>query len=166
MDSNKSNICYISLGTNIGNKDQHIKDALLKLNTIGSIQKTSSTWKSQSWGFQSDHFYNVSIKLTTHYSAHELLIQLQSIEKQLGRIKDPKINGYQARVIDIDILFFNNEIIKTKSLEIPHPRIQHRKFVLLPTLEITSDFTHPVLHKTLEELLAVCQDDSEISMVS
>jgi len=161
-----SNTCYLSLGTNIDNKLEHLNNAVLKIEQLGTILLKSSIYKSPSWGFKSDDFYNMSIAISTKIDAPTLLNHLQDIEIELGRIKNKYVTTYQARPIDIDILFFNNDIINTTNLTIPHPRIAERKFVLLPTIEIAPNYTHPSLKKTLEKIMTTCKDTSQLIKIS
>ncbi len=156
------NTAYLSLGTNLGNKLENLKNALQKLKEIGSVTHISSIYQTPPWGFNSDDFYNISICLKTNLTAFNLLDKLLFIEKELGRKRNGS-KGYQARPLDIDIIFFNDEIINTENLILPHPRMEDRKFVLIPTIEIVSNFIHPVYQKTLETLLEITKDDSEIA---
>lgn len=112
-------------------------------------------------GFDGDDFLNCVVFVESNYSAEKTLETILSIEKKLGRIRSEK-EGYTSRPIDIDILFFDDEIIKTKNLTVPHPRIQNRKFVLQPLVDISSEFQHPKLHKSLMELLKETNDESEL----
>ncbi|MGY5351535.1 2-amino-4-hydroxy-6-hydroxymethyldihydropteridine diphosphokinase [Wenyingzhuangia sp. IMCC45533] len=157
------NTAILSLGTNLGNKLENLNNALSKIKGIGNILKVSSIYQTPPWGFESDDFYNISIQIETSLNTSELLTELLTFEEELGRLRNENLEGYQARPLDIDILFFNNDIINTPHLEIPHPRIQDRKFVLIPTIEIVKNFTHPVLKDTLENLLAKTNDDSDIT---
>lgn len=157
------NTAHLSLGTNLGNKIENLNTALLKLSQFGTIQKVSSVYQTPPWGFKSDDFYNIALTLFTSLTANELLIKLLAIEKELGRIRKENTIGYAARPLDIDIIFFNDEIIATETLIIPHPRMQDRKFVLIPLLEILTTYTHPFLKVTLEKLSENCKDKSEIT---
>ncbi|MDO6737871.1 2-amino-4-hydroxy-6-hydroxymethyldihydropteridine diphosphokinase [Wenyingzhuangia sp. 2_MG-2023] len=157
------NIAHLSLGTNLGNKLANLNNALQKLSQLGTVLQISSIYQTPPWGFESDDFFNIALSLQTNLDANTLIIQLLTIEEELGRIRKPTANGYAARPLDIDILFFNDEIIQTENLIIPHPRIQDRKFVLIPLLEILQNFQHPVFKKTLEKLLKTCNDDSTLT---
>ncbi len=157
------NTAILSLGTNLGNKLENLNIALVKIKSISDILKVSSIYQTPPWGFKSDDFYNISVKIKTSLNAAELLIKLLLFEKELGRFRNKNIEGYQARPLDIDILFFNDEIINTPNLEVPHPRIQDRKFVLIPTIEIAKSFRHPLLNDMLENLLLKTNDTSEIT---
>ncbi|MGY6650368.1 2-amino-4-hydroxy-6-hydroxymethyldihydropteridine diphosphokinase [Wenyingzhuangia sp. IMCC45574] len=157
------NTAYLSLGTNLGNKLENLNRALQKLSQLGTIQKVSWVYQTPPWGFKSDDFYNIALSLTTNLSAFDLIDQLLNIEQELGRTRKENATGYSARPLDIDIIFFNYEIINTEKLVIPHPRMHDRKFVLIPLLDLTSQYKHPVLKTSLEELLEQCTDNSEIT---
>ena len=158
------NEAYLCLGGNLGYSFITFKKACGYIEQhIGEIKQYSSIYQSQAWGMSNaPDFYNQVIKLETKLSAQELIIALLDIEKTLGRERAEQIEGYQNRLIDIDVLFFNDEIIKTNMLEIPHPRLQLRKFVLEPLCEIASDFIHPLLKKNITQLVAVCADKGQV----
>lgn len=156
------NTTHLSLGTNLGNKLENLNAALHKLKQLGTIQKVSSVYQTPPWGFESDDFYNIALTLTTQLNSKELLTALLAIEKELGRIRKENTTGYSARPLDIDIIFFNDSIIQTTDLEVPHPRMQDRKFVLIPLIEIEKQYQHPVLKRSLEFLLQNCKDTSII----
>lgn len=156
------NTVHLSLGTNLGNKLDNLNRALQKLSQLGTIQNISSVYQTPPWGFESDDFYNIALTLQTSIASSTLIDQLLDIEKELGRIRKESSQGYSSRPLDIDIIFFNDEIIQTKKLEVPHPRMQDRKFVLIPLIEIVQNYQHPVLKTSLEQLLTTCTDTSEI----
>ena len=125
---------------------------------VGEIVRKSSYYQSDAWGFESEHiFINIALCLQTELSPFELLKETQSIEKELGRTEKTN-NHYQDRTMDIDIIFYAQEIIKTPDLEIPHPKMHLRDFVLNPLNEIAADFMHPVLGKKVRELLILCNN--------
>jgi 2-amino-4-hydroxy-6-hydroxymethyldihydropteridine diphosphokinase len=129
---------------------------------IGDIVECSNIYCSPAWGFNSDtDFLNQVLIVRCYDEADLLLAKILNIESQMGR-RRYKVNGYSSRIIDIDILFFGNQILKTQSLEIPHPRLHLRKFTLLPLKELVSDFVHPVFEETISELLSKCLDSSEV----
>lgn len=156
------NIVYLSLGTNLGNKLENLQNAIHKIGTIGKVIKISSVYQTAAWGFESDDFFNIAIALETPLTASRLIEVLLSFETELGRNRDNK-TGYQARPLDIDIIFFNDNIINTDQLTVPHPRMHDRKFVLIPMIEITKNYKHPSLNKKLETLSADCKDTSELT---
>jgi 2-amino-4-hydroxy-6-hydroxymethyldihydropteridine diphosphokinase len=158
------NEAYLCLGGNLGNCLITFKEACGYIEQkVGKIKRYSSVYQSQAWGMSdAPDFYNQAIKLETKLSAQELISTLLGIEKILGRERAEQIQGYQNRIIDIDVLFFNDEVIKTNTLEIPHPRLHLRKFVLEPLHEIAPNYVHPLLHKSVSELLALCVDKGQV----
>ncbi len=147
------------MGSNIGDRMGYINDAIEALKETGcSIIQKSRCFESESWGFQSEWFINLGVQLSTHLSAHEFLKLTQDIERKGGRRKKSK-NGYDARTLDIDIIFFNEQIIETPDLTIPHPRMHERRFVLEPLNDIIPGYKHPVLSKNTNTLLNECVDN-------
>lgn len=146
------NTLYLLLGGNIGNVQLTIKNALELLNEeLGAITSTSKYYQTAAWGntAQAD-FINQACKIRTKYNAIECLKKILLIEQKLGRIRKEK---WGARVIDIDIQYFNNEVLNTIELTIPHPEIQNRKFALIPLCDIIPEYIHPILQKSNIELL-------------
>lgn len=157
---------YIALGSNKGNKLQYLQSAVNAIfKKVGAVRKISKVYKTPALGFEGDDFFNACIKVETELKPKKLLKELKRIEKDLGR-SSKTANGYESREIDLDILFYDDEILNDDALVIPHPEIQNRKFVLQPLLDTVRDFKHPVLDKTVEELFEVCEDDSEIEPVN
>ncbi len=159
------NFSIILQGSNIGDKIFTIKKSteLIK-KEIGEIEKISSFYESEPWGFESNEwFINRTVGIYTILSPIQLLEKLLKIETSLGRVRNPVKKAYSSRTIDLDMLFFNNEIIKTPNLTIPHPRLHLRKFTLLPLAEIYPNFVHPVFNKTVNELLSECNDVSKVN---
>ncbi|WP_298263741.1 2-amino-4-hydroxy-6-hydroxymethyldihydropteridine diphosphokinase [uncultured Lutibacter sp.] len=153
---------YLSLGSNQGNKLDTLQKAInLIAEKIGNIVKISAIYKTASWGFKSDDFFNCCIQVTTGLNPENLLYKLQQIELLLGRNRTSK-NGYQARTIDIDILLFENEIIFSKNLMVPHKEMLNRNFVMFPLVEIAPNFIHPIEKQRLSVCLKNCADLSEI----
>lgn len=148
---------YLSIGSNKGNRSVLINKAIDEIDKkIGKIISRSSIYQSKSWGFDSNDFYNLSLLIDTDIEPKSLLINLKKIEKSMGR---EDIDGsYSDRFIDIDILFYDNIIIDSEDLKIPHPKIEIRKFVLVPMLEIADDYVHPILNKTIRQLDNECDD--------
>ena len=156
---------YFSIGSNKGNRSQLINEAIDKIDiSIGRVELKSSIYETQSWGFKSNNFYNVCLLIESSLSVESIFNKILKIEKDMGRLK--KTDQYSDRCIDIDILFFDNMIINSKSLEIPHPRIQLRKFVLTPMLELTPDLIHPILKKSIRQLEMECVDKDQPKKVS
>jgi len=149
---------YILLGGNLGDKKSVFAQARTILeNTVGKIAAQSALYETEPWGFDSeDLFWNQVLEISTVLSPDEVLQQTQKTETELGRIR--KVNQYDSRIIDIDILFYGDRIINQANLIIPHPRIQDRKFTLIPLGEIAPDFIHPVFQKNIRQLLEECTD--------
>ena len=149
-------------GGNAGDRFDFLNQAKNDIrNKIGEIVKESAIYESVPWGFESEQdFLNQVIIITTEYSPTEVLHKCQEIENELGRIRKSK--QYSSRTIDIDILFFNNEIVDLPDLTIPHKQLHKRRFTLEPLAEIAPDYIHPVLNKTIVEILKNCRDSSEV----
>lgn len=151
---------YFSIGSNKGNRSGLINEAIDKIDIIiGKVVLKSSIYETKSWGFNSNNFYNICILLESTLTPELILNKILTIEKDMGRLKTT--DQYSDRFIDIDILFFDNMIVNSKSLEIPHPRIQLRKFVLTPMLELTPDLIHPILNKSIRQLELECVDKDQ-----
>ena len=151
---------YFSIGSNKGNRSGLINEAIDKIDRIiGKVVLKSSIYETKSWGFNSNNFYNICILLESTLTPELILNKILTIEKDMGRLKTT--DQYSDRCIDIDILFFDNMIVNSKSLEIPHPRIQLRKFVLTPMLELTPDLIHPILNKSIRQLELECDDKDQ-----
>ena len=156
---------YFSIGSNKGNRSGLINEAIDKIDIIiGKVMLKSSIYDTKSWGFNSNNFYNICILLESTLTPELILNKILTIEKDMGRFKTT--DQYSDRCIDIDILFFDNMIVNSKSLEIPHPRIQLRKFVLTPMLELTPDLIHPILKKSIRQLEIECVDKDQPKKVS
>ena len=155
----------LSLGSNQGDRLRNIELCLQLIHQeIGTIIRVSELYETPSWGFDSDAFYNCALVIHTFASAEKILEQVLSIERQLGRVRG-EASGYQSRIIDIDLITFDSEIIDTEKLQIPHPLMQNRKFVLLPMLDLNLDWIHPVFHKKIAELLEKSPDESDCTIV-
>ena len=159
------NQVVLSLGTNQGNRLLNIEKAVEWIHQeVGTVIKTSKLYETPSWGFDGDAFYNCALVLHSFSSAHKILDQILNIEKQLGRVRDATLE-YQSRIIDIDLIAFNEEIIDTENLQVPHPLMQNRKFVLLPMLDLNLDWIHPVFLKKITDLFEVSPDQSVCTIV-
>lgn len=154
---------YLLLGGNLGDRLHYLKSASLLLKSLaGEIVKKSSFYETAPWGFRDNRlFLNQVIVLNTGLDVNELFQVLVDIENRLGRTRNG--SGYDARTIDIDILFYDNLVIQTRDIIVPHPRIQERKFVLEPMCEIDPGFVHPVLMKSMEQLLHECNDPLRVN---
>lgn len=158
---NTQNQVILSLGSNLGNRLENIQLAIQSLhNQIGTVIKVSALYETPSWGFESDAFYNCALNMQTAKPAEQLLDEILQLELELGRERNQQ-EGYEARKIDIDVIAFNEEIIQTDKLKVPHPHMQNRKFVLLPMRDLNLDWRHPILQKYLPELVALAEDKSQ-----
>jgi len=153
---------YISAGSNLGNRKENLEFALASLADNCSIRRVSSYFETEPVGYlEQPWFLNIIIEIETSLSPLELLRQCQSIESSGGRVRT---FANAPRTLDLDILFYDSLAIDEQDLVIPHPRIQERKFVLVPLTEIASDFVHPVLGKPIRALLQDCPDTSVIRL--
>ena len=159
------NQVVLSLGTNQGNRLRNIENCIQLIHQkVGTVIKISNLYETPSWGFDSDAFYNCALVVHTFMSANTILTKILNIEKQLGRVRDMTLE-YQSRIIDIDLIAFNEEIIDSEKLQVPHPLMQNRKFVLLPMLDLNLNWIHPIFHKKIAELLEISPDESVCSVV-
>ncbi len=151
------NTAILLIGGNLGNRSQNLRRAVDLLNaTAGKVVKTSSLYATAPWGGVSQpNYLNQALELQTDLPAPVLLEITMDIEKQIGRVRREK---WGSRVIDIDMIFYNDEQIDLPQLKVPHPQMANRRFVLVPLCEIMPDFVHPVLHQTLAQLLEICPD--------
>ena len=146
-------IAYLGLGTNVGNKRRNmITAAALLTERVGDILALSGFYETEPWGFESENFFlNAAVKLKTSFSPLEVLQITQQIEKELGRTE--KSNGvYHDRIIDIDILLYEDEVLQIPELTLPHPLMHERKFVMDPLAEIAPFVVHPVLKERIIDL--------------
>ena len=155
------NTVYIQLGSNIGERESFITKSMHKVEcNIGKIITASSIFETTAWGNENqNNFLNSVIEIKTPFDAFTVLQKSQEIENNLGRKRSDK---WGERTIDIDILFYNNKIINTKELIIPHPLIQKRNFVLVPLSEIAPNYKHPILKKNISNLLSECKDTQKV----
>ncbi len=154
---------YLSLGSNIGNRLAQLQRAIFMLGSqLGPVNKISSVYESKSWGFEGEDFLNICIALDTQAPPETILERLLEIETSMGR-KRRQESGYVSRNIDIDILFYGQEVIEKDHLIIPHPQMQERRFVLKPLSDIAPQFYHPQLQKDTRNLLQECKDRSKVT---
>lgn len=152
---------YLALGTNLGNRLANLKAALAALHPQMTIRAKSSVYETPPWGYtEQGAFLNQVVKVETWLKPEPLLKHLKRLETALGRVSNFQ-NG--PRLIDLDILFYDELVLNTPSLALPHPRLHERAFVLVPLNQIAPDFIHPKLGKTVRELLANC-DASGITL--
>lgn len=155
------NKAILLIGGNMGNRLTYIESAKALLLKQTKMVAESSIWESEAWGFSTkDLFLNQVIVVKTTLSSVELLNEIQNIENALGRKR--KEEQWISRIIDIDILFFNSEIIETAQLKIPHPQIQNRRFTLEPLNEIAPNIVHPVFKIKVKEILNQCTDQGKV----
>jgi 2-amino-4-hydroxy-6-hydroxymethyldihydropteridine diphosphokinase len=155
------NSAYLLIGGNLGNRIENLTKAISAIEKdIGKIIKVSAIYQTASWGITDQpDFLNQVLLVTTKFSAEQTMQIILSIENKMGRIRTLK---NASRIIDIDILFFNDEIISSRHLTIPHPEIQNRKFALIPLNEIASEFIHPVFKKSIQNLLSTSKDKLKV----
>ena len=157
---------YISLGSNKGDKFKNLQEAINAIyQKIGNVKIISKVYKSVSFGFEGDDFLNVCTIIETSLSPKNVLNELLKIERSLGRTRTEK-EGYENRTIDLDIIFFEDEVINTKTLKVPHPEMQNRNFVLKPLNDIASSFVHPKLKKDIFTILQECPDKSVLEPIN
>lgn len=162
---NKQHQVVLSLGSNQGNRLENIERCIESIHReIGTIIKVSRLYETPAWGFESEPFYNCAVVVFTHKSAHQILDEILLLEKALGRIRE-NTEGYQSRIIDIDVISFDEEIISSDNLKVPHPEMQNRLFVLVPMRDLNLDWRHPILQKYLHELLVLSEDKSNCKVV-
>jgi 2-amino-4-hydroxy-6-hydroxymethyldihydropteridine diphosphokinase len=154
------NNVYLLLGSNLDNRENMIRQAVEEIAAkVGTICQSSSVYESEPWGFKAEKsFLNQVVKVETGLGAVELLDKILQIEERLGRRRELNTEGYFSRTIDIDILFYNDEIIQGDRLQIPHPHSPQRMFTLLPLCELNGSLIHPEYNKSLEDLRAECPD--------
>ncbi|OYQ37470.1 2-amino-4-hydroxy-6-hydroxymethyldihydropteridine diphosphokinase [Flavobacterium cyanobacteriorum] len=155
------NEAILSLGSNSGNRLQHITSCISYIhNHIATVVSVSAVYETPSWGFKGDDFYNCAVTVHTCLPARALLAALLEAERHMGRERSG--SGYSARTIDIDIISFNDSMIDEISLQVPHPRMHERKFVLYPLRDIKPGWIHPVLKKNVGTLIAETTDSAAI----
>jgi 2-amino-4-hydroxy-6-hydroxymethyldihydropteridine diphosphokinase len=159
------NTAYLLIGGNLGNRKDNLLTAISLINEqCGSLTKSSSIYQTEPWGkTDQPSFLNQALEICTSLNARQLLRKILKIEKAMGRIRKEKLG---PRIIDIDILIFGNEIHNLRFLKIPHPEMQNRRFVLVPLAEINSELQHPVLKKTIAQLLEECPDNLEVKKMA
>lgn len=149
-----AHIVYLALGSNLGGRLTNLKSAINNLTPQLEVKKKSPVYETPPWGFaDQDAFLNQVVKAETYLEAEPLIHHLKRLETALGRVSNFR-NG--PRLIDIDILFFDNMVLDTPALTIPHPRLHERAFVLVPLADLAPDLIHPVLGKSVSDLLAAC----------
>ncbi|MBK9337627.1 MAG: 2-amino-4-hydroxy-6-hydroxymethyldihydropteridine diphosphokinase [Lewinellaceae bacterium] len=156
---------FLGIGSNVGDRAANLRTAYNHIHRlIGKVAKFSHIYETEPWGNEEQEaFLNQVIMINTTMDPRELLEAATKIEREMGRVRKEK---WGPRIIDIDILFYGKRIIRDKGLEIPHPELHKRAFVLVPLLEIAPDLMHPVLKKPIDELYMACEDTSDVVMLS
>ncbi|QCK17031.1 2-amino-4-hydroxy-6-hydroxymethyldihydropteridine diphosphokinase [Mangrovivirga cuniculi] len=155
---------YLLLGTNLGERKENLKIASMKIEEqVGQILNYSSIYETAAWGkTDQPNFYNAVLEIEADISPEDLIKKCLLIEKEMGR---KRIEKWAERLIDIDILYMDDWIVKTNDLRIPHPRIQDRAFTLIPMNELNKTFKHPIFLKTQHELLKSCSDNLKVKKI-
>ena len=157
-------IVYLSLGSNLGDKVGNIQQASSLLTNDGNLKliRASAFYDTEPWGEKKQGwFLNAVLEISTKLSPIDLLKHCLNIEKIMGRVRD-KNKKWAERIIDIDILFYENDIINKMDLIVPHPLLHKRAFVLVPLLELIADYKHPIFNKTIEELYELLEDPEDV----
>lgn len=160
------NIAYLLIGGNVGNREINLATARSQISLhCGEISKISSIYETAAWGNEDQpSFLNQAIELRTLITAKQLIRRILRIEKTMGRIREEK--KYTPRIIDIDILLFNEERYNYAFLKVPHPEMHNRRFALMPLAEIASNVKHAIIGKTIGELLDECGDELDVRKIS
>ncbi|MEJ0105614.1 MAG: 2-amino-4-hydroxy-6-hydroxymethyldihydropteridine diphosphokinase [Bacteroidota bacterium] len=155
------NKAYLLTGGNLGDRIISLKTAEEMVDQqCGHVMKVSSLYETAAWGnTDQPPFLNQALGIETDFNAKQLIRHILKIEKLMGRIRKEK---YGPRIIDIDILLFNQEIYDYSFLKVPHPELQNRRFALMPLAEIAADIIHPVFNKTISQLLIECEDELDV----
>jgi 2-amino-4-hydroxy-6-hydroxymethyldihydropteridine diphosphokinase len=154
---------YLSIGSNLGNREILLQKAIFEIGRkAGEIRQVSAIYETPSWGFEAEDFLNACLEIQTLLTPENLLTRILEIELNFGRQRNND-EGYQSRTLDIDIIYYEKEVIKTPSLTIPHPKLQERKFILKPLADISPQFYHPIFNKDTRNLLQECKDKSTLT---
>ena len=161
----KQHQVILSLGSNQGNRLENIERCIAQIQQeIGTVIRVSKLYETPAWGFESEKFYNCALVMHSSKSANQILEEVLALELKLGRIRS-ETEGYQSRIIDIDVIAFDEEIIDNEKLKVPHPEMQNRLFVLVPMRDLNLDWRHPILQKYLHELVVLSEDRSNCRLV-
>lgn len=162
MHKQKLHTVSLLFGSNLGDRNLHIQQAMKSLqDELGKAEKTSSFYETEPWGVSDQPYYlNAAMIIRTGHSPQQLLPLLKGIETEEGRTDQKK---YASRTLDIDILFYDDLVLNSKELIIPHPKMQLRKFALVPLNEIAGDLVHPVFNKSIADLLKECEDNLRVA---
>ena len=156
---------YLSLGSNVGKRLENLQIAVDRVaERIGHVTRISSVYTSSAWGYEGEDFLNMCLEVSTSLSPERLLERILGIERDMGRTRR-EASVYEDRIMDIDILLFDDEIIFDKDLQVPHPKMLDRKFVLVPLAEIAPDLIHPIAKKTIRNCLKSCDDPGTVEKI-
>jgi 2-amino-4-hydroxy-6-hydroxymethyldihydropteridine diphosphokinase len=160
----KPHIAYLLIGSNKGDRKAFLAQAVDKINrTIGRVREKSKLYETQAWGVTNQpDFLNQALAVETSLNAHKVLEQILAIETEMGRTRTEK---WTERTIDIDILLFDDVIVNSPNLTIPHPALPERNFALIPLIEIAGEVEHPVLHQTIEDIYFDCKDPLDVFLL-
>lgn len=165
----RSNTVVLLIGGNQGDRVSLIMKTIVEIaNRVGTVSQASPIYETEPWGFEAEQsFLNQALVVDTDLTADEVLRIALEIEKEMGRVRPAESSGdgerhYASRPMDIDLIFYNDDIVETPTLQLPHPRMQMRRFVLEPLAQIMPDYKHPKLKKTMKELLSECSDKGEV----
>lgn len=160
--------CYLLFGSNQGDQASLLERACIRIqNSCGMLVERSSAYLSEPWGFDAEEwFMNELLVVETELEPDELMDKLMEIETELGRVRHPETKGYCSRTVDLDILYYGDQVIRTEKVTAPHPRLHLRKFALMPLCEIIPDFLHPVFNLSQKELLDRCPDTSTLQQLN
>ncbi|WNM19299.1 2-amino-4-hydroxy-6-hydroxymethyldihydropteridine diphosphokinase [Flavobacterium capsici] len=161
----KQHQVILSLGSNQGNRLENIERCIQQIqNEIGTVIRVSKLYETPAWGFESEKFYNCALVMHTAKAANQILEEVLALETKLGRVRT-EAEGYQSRIIDIDVIAFDEEIIDSEKLKVPHPEMQNRLFVLVPMRDLNLDWRHPILQKYLHELVVLSEDKANCKFI-
>ena len=159
------NQVILSIGSNQGDRKQQLQNAIDMVHIeIGTVIKVSDLYETAAWGFEGDLFLNAVILIHSQVAPSKIMTKIIAVEKKLGRQRSTS-KHYESRVIDIDVIAINQMIINTKTLIVPHPQLQNRRFVLQPMLDLNLDWVHPILNQNTETLLSNCCDNGSSTKI-
>lgn len=160
--------CYILFGSNQGDKKCLLEQACELIDTrCGMLVERSALYLSEPWGFEAEEwFLNALLVVETELEPDALMDSLMEIEQRLGRVRHPEKEGYSSRTVDLDILYYGNEVVRTEKVTAPHPRLHLRRFALMPLCELVPDFLHPEFNLSQEALLRRCPDTSTVKQIN